>query len=234
MKALLLATAVLSFILPISVFANEKATGAVDYLKKISFHSPSMPGYRTAEMLTSGFVGASVTMSSNSKFLNLNDLTFRVSRNWLEVKPHHEGRVTLRMVRQPKANERATTLVIHNRRTGQTQAFSFYVNTWLTGDGVIDANTSDARKHCERLGGKLLTTQAFRELSRQWFGLSSGSLREMYPGATLFNEQAQAGDSFWVNEGKSVYLHTGIKSHTRTVNTLCQHQYPALYQEASG
>lgn len=234
MKAPMLVSAVLPLMLPFGVFANEKAVGAADYLKKISFHSPSMPGYRTADILTSGFVGASVTMSSNSKFLNLNDLTFRVSRNWLEVKPHHEGRVTLRMVRQPKADERATTLVIHNRKTGQSQAFSFYVKTWLTGDGVIDANTSQARKHCERLGGKLLTTQAFRDLSRQWFGLSSGYLREMYPGATLFNAQAQAGDSFWVNEGKSVYLHTGIKSHTRTVNTLCQHQYPALHQETRG
>ncbi|WNN72562.1 hypothetical protein RIN60_04135 [Kluyvera cryocrescens] len=234
MKAPMLVSAVLPLMLPFGVFANEKAAGTADYLKKISFHSPSMPGYRTADILTSGFVGASVTMSSNSKFLNLNDLTFRVSRNWLEVKPHHEGRVTLRMVRQPKADERATTLVIHNRKTGQSQAFSFYVKTWLTGDGVIDANTSQARKHCERLGGKLLTTQAFRDLSRQWFGLSSGYLREMYPEATLFNAQAQAGDSFWVNEGKSVYLHTGIKSHTRTVNTLCQHQYPALHQETRG
>lgn len=233
MKAILLAAIVLPVVLPHAALASEKMAGAVDHFKWISFHSPSMPGYRTAEMLTSGFVGASVTMSSNSNYLNLNDLTFRASRNWLEVKPHHEGRVTLRMVRQPKANERANTLAVYNQKTGQTQYYPFYVKTWLTGDGTVDANASEARKHCERLGGKLLTTQEFRTLSRQWFGLSSGRLREMYPGATMFNEQVQAGDSFWVNEGKSVTLHTGVKSQNRTVNTLCRHEYPALSQEDS-
>ncbi|MEX3018408.1 hypothetical protein AB4K05_02270 [Kluyvera sp. STS39-E] len=226
MKSLLFSTAILLLLSPPAALGNEKSATDVDYFQRISFHSPSMPGYRTAEILSSGFVGATVTMSSNSKFLNLNDLTFRASRNWLEIKPHHEGRVTLKMIRQPKANERANTLVAHNRKTGRTQTFSFHVKTWVTGDGIIDANASSARQHCERLGGNLLTTQAFRTFSRQWFGLSSGNLREMYPGATLFNEQAQAGGSFWVHEGKAVYLHTGIKSHSRIVNTLCQHSYP--------
>lgn len=234
MKALSLTPAVLPLLVPFTVFAEEKKRSTVvDHFQWISFHSPSMPGYRTAEMLSSGFVGATVTLSSNSKRLNMNDLTFRASRDWLEVRHNPDkGRVILRMVRQPTADERATTLVLRNNKTGQTQTLPFYMNTWLTGTGSVDANVTMARAQCKRLGASLLTTQEFRMLSRQWFGLSSGYLRVMYPGATVFNERAQAGGSFWVHEAKALHLHTGVKSINRGVNTVCKHDYLPLAQDS--
>ncbi|MGU3413292.1 hypothetical protein ACLBW0_06160 [Enterobacteriaceae bacterium C34A] len=232
MKALSLTAAVLPLLVPFTVLAEEKKRSTVDHFQWISFHSPSMPGYRTAEMLSSGFVGATVTLSSNSKRLNMNDLTFRASRDWLEVRHNPDkGRVILRMVRQPGADERATTLVLRNNKTGQTQTLAFYVNTWLTGTGSVDPNATMARAQCKSLGASLLTTQEFRTLSRQWFGLSSGYLQEMYPGATVFNERAQAGSSFWVHEAKALYLHTGAKSTDRGVNTVCKHDYSSPSQD---
>lgn len=226
MKALPITAAFLPLLVPFAALAEEKKRSPVDHFQWISFHSPSMPGYRTAEMLSSGFVGATMTLSSNNERLNLNDLTFRASRDWLEVSHNQDqGRVILRMVRKPVANERANTLMLHNNKTGQTQTLPFYVNTGLTGAGEMDVNASTARARCKSLGATLLTTQEFRTLSRQWFGLSSGHLRKMYPEATVFNKGAQAGDSFWVHEGKALYLHTGVKSAHRGVNTLCKHDY---------
>jgi len=233
MKALSLTAAILPLLAPFAVLAEEKKRGTADHFQWISFHSPSMPGYRTAEMLSSGFVGATVTLSSNSERLNMNDLTIRASRDWLEVRHNPDkGRVMLRMVRQPSADERATTLVLRNNKTGQSQTLPFYVNTWLTGAGSIDANATMARARCKRLGASLLTTQEFRTVSRQWFGLSSGYLREMYPGATVFNERAQAGGSFWVHEAKALHLHTGVKSTDRGVNTVCKHDYSSRGQDS--
>lgn len=217
------AAATLPLLLPLSVLAEPVAP---DYLRHISFHSPSMPGFRTVDMLSTGFTGAYVTMSSTRESLNLNDVKFSVNHDWIVIKPQPaEGRVQLQMVRQPRADERAMTLTLKNLKTGNTQSHAFFVDTWLTGDGVMDKNFASAREHCARLGGKLLTTQELRAVSRQWFGLSSGRLRALYPEATMFNEQMQAGDSFWVHEAKPLYLHTGTKSNKRNVGTLCRHQY---------
>ncbi|MNB62620.1 hypothetical protein D3C81_65050 [compost metagenome] len=213
-------------LLPMTVTAAPTPAEKTDYFSKISFHSPSMPGFRTADMLTTGFTGAHVTMSSNSKFLNLNDLQFSVNHDWIRIKAQPvEGRVQLQMVRQPQANEREMTLTLKNLKTGHTQTHVFHLNIWLTGDGILDKNFANAREHCARLGGKLLNTQQFRAVSRQWFGLSSGQLRTFYPEAGIFNEQMQAGDSFWVHEAKSLYLHTGMKSNKRNVGTLCRYEY---------
>ncbi|MGF6268037.1 hypothetical protein ABIE17_000521 [Lelliottia nimipressuralis] len=226
MTILLRTVATLPLLLPLTVSADPAPPDKVDYLSKISFHSPSMPGFRTAEMLSTGFTGAYVTMSSNSESLNLNDLKFSVNHDWIVIKPQPvEGRIQLRMIRQPRADERAMTLTLKNLKTGNTQRHDFFVETWLTGDGELDKNFARAREHCARLGAKLLSTQEFRTLSRQWFGLSSGRLRDLYPEATIFNQQMQAGDSFWVHEAKPLYLHTGAKSNNRNVGTLCRHQY---------
>lgn len=216
----------IALLLPMTAISAPAPVEKTDDFSKISFHSPSMPGFRSADMLTTGFTGAMVTMSSNSKYLNLNDLQFSVNHDWIRIKAQPvEGRVQLQMVRQPQANERAMTLTLKNLKTGHIQTHAFYLDTWLTGDGILDKNFASAREHCARLGGKLLNTQQFRTVSRQWFGLSSGNLRALYPEAKMFNEQMQAGDSFWVHEAKPLYLHTGMKSNKRNVGTLCRYEY---------
>ena len=213
-------------LLPMTAISAPASGDKADYFSKISLHSPSMPGFRSADMLTTGFSGATVTLSSNSKYLNLNDLQFSVNHDWIRIKAQPvEGRVQLQMVRQPQANERAMTLTLKNLKTGHIQTHAFYLDNWLTGDGNLDKNFASAREHCARLGGKLLNTQQFRAVSRQWFGLSSGKLRAMYPEAKMFNEQMQAGDSFWVHEAKPLYLHTGMKSNKRNVGTLCRYEF---------
>ena len=196
-----------------------------DEFRRISFHAPSTPGFRTASILTAGFTGATVTMSSNYEGLNLNDVTFSFNHGWLEVGAHHEGRVTLRMKRRPLASEREGVLTMHNRKTGDTQRYRFTLGVWLVGDGAVDDNFAEARERCLRLGGRLLTTRELREVSRKWFGFSKGNLSAMYPQATLFHAQARAGGSFWVHEAKALYLHTGIKSPERGINTLCRYAY---------
>ncbi|MFD2021879.1 hypothetical protein ACFSKS_11425 [Pseudocitrobacter faecalis] len=92
-------------------------------------------------------------MSSNHEALNLNDVVFSVAHNWLEIRPHQEGRVTLVMKRQPQAHELSNTLTLRNRKTGNTQHYPFVVNTWLVGEGTVDNNFSTARERCERIGG---------------------------------------------------------------------------------
>ena len=206
-----------------SPFVN--ATEKNDYFKRISFHSPTNSGFRTATILNAGFTGATVTMSSNHEALNLNDVVFSVAHDWLDIRPHQEGRVTLVMKRQPQEHELANTLTLRNRKTGNTQHYPFIVNTWLIGEGTVDNNFATARERCQRMGGRLLTTHEFREVSRKWFGLSHGQLSERYPLARLFHPQAQAGGSFWVHEAKALHLHTGIKSHQRGINTVCRYNY---------
>lgn len=201
-----------------------------DYFKRISFHSPTNSGFRTASILSAGFTGATVTMSSNHEALNLNDVVFSVTHDWLDIRPHQEGRVTLVMKRQPQEHELSNTLTLRNRKTGNTQHYPFVVNTWLIGEGTVDNNFSTARERCQRMGGRLLTTREFREVSRKWFGLSKGLLSERYPQARLFHPQAQAGGSFWVHEAKALHLHTGIKSHQRGINTVCRYEYAGALQ----
>lgn len=223
MKTLFRASALISLISPLAGYAAPEAQ--TDYFQRISFHAPSTPGFRTASILSAGFTGAIVTMSSNHEALNLNDVVFSFNHSWLKIDPHHEGRVTLRMVRQPLAHERAGTLTLHNRKSGNSQRYDFTVSTWLMGDGAVDDNFVQARERCARQGGRLLTTRELRDVSRKWFGFSKGNLRTMYPQATLFNAQARAGGSFWVHEAKALYLHTGVKSPERGINTICRYEY---------
>ncbi|MEO3989132.1 hypothetical protein [Pseudocitrobacter cyperus] len=212
-------------VLPFLFSPIVEAAERIDDFRRISFHSPSNSGFRTASILTVGFTGATVTMSSNHEALNLNDVVFSVAHDWLEIKPHSEGRVTLYMKRQPLLHEKSNTLTLHNRKTGNTQHYDFNVHTWLVGEGAIDNSFTAARERCERNSGRLLTTREFRDVSRKWFGLSKGQLSVMYPQARLFHPQAQAGGSFWVHEAKALFLHTGIKSHQRGINTICRYEY---------
>lgn len=223
MNTFLRTAAWLSLLLP--AFAHAAPAATTDDFQRISFHAPSTPGFRTASMLSVGFTGAVVTLSSNHEALNLNDVTFTFNHGWLEVLPHREGRVTLYMKRRPRADERSGILTLHNRRTGNQQSYRFEVAIWLIGDGTRDGNVTEARERCARLDGRLLTTRELRDVSRKWFGFSQGNLRTLYPNATLFNAQAQAGGSFWVQEGKALHLHTGIKSVARGVDTLCRYAY---------
>ena len=106
---------------PLILTSTLSAAEKNDYFKRISFHSPTNSGFRTASILSVGFTGATVTMSSNHEALNLNDVVFSVAHNWLEIRPHQEGRVTLVMKRQPQAHELSNTLTLRNRKTGNTQ-----------------------------------------------------------------------------------------------------------------
>lgn len=223
MHTLVRVSALFTLVMPL--IAQAAPAAQTDYFQRISFHAPSTPGFRTASILSAGFTGATVTMSSNHEALNLNDVDFSFNHRWLVIDAHREGRVTLRMIRQPLAHEREGTLTLHNRKTGNTQRYDFTVATWLVGDGTIDDNFTHARERCARQGGRLLTTRELRDVSRKWFGFSKGNLRTMYPQATLFNAQARAGGSFWVHEAKALYLHTGIKSPERGINTICRYQY---------
>lgn len=226
MNTFLRTAAWLSLLLPPIAHAAPAAKAATtDDFQRISFHAPSTPGFRTASMLSIGFTGAIVTLSSNHGALNLNDVTFTFNHGWLEVLPHREGRVTLHMKRQPRADERVGILTLYNSRAGNRQSYRFEVATWLMGDGQRDSNVTQARERCARLGGRLLTARELRDVSRNWFGLSQGNLRTMYPNAALFNAQARTGGSFWVQEGKALHLHTGIKSVERGIDTLCRYEY---------
>ena len=87
MKTLFRASALISLI--VSFVGYAAAETPTDYFQRISFHAPSTPGFRTASILSAGFTGATVTMSSNHEALNLNDVAFSFNHRWLAIDSHH-------------------------------------------------------------------------------------------------------------------------------------------------
>jgi len=196
-----------------------------EYLDMISFHTPSSSGFRTIDIFDTGFVGAKITMSSNSPYLNLNNLRFSVNQTWLKIENHIEGRVTIKMVRQPSYNERYVTMTIENIKNGELNHRQFRLDNWLTGDGATGDSLASARERCHRHGGRLLNKREFKSIAYNWFGISHGTVKERYPASYVFNESSLLSGGFWVKEGKALHLHTAQKYDGARITTLCRYEY---------